>query len=247
MLKHIDQLAPVLRSNSDVIAFIEAGLIGMCGEWHFSRSKDTNNVDNTPGRKAVLFRLLAAVPDRMVALRYNFHKRDIFGEVPLGPESAFNGSDAARTGSHNDCFCFDAGDRGLYQGSQSIEWHKTYLSLDNRYVPQGGESCGPPSTYSDCENAMADLKRMHWDPISSTFHKGVIDAWKSGGCNETIERHLGYRLVMTAAQLPDAVNPGDGSCAYVVSLVRRKTITSGRAVMLAAQSSRPCACGKSSG
>jgi hypothetical protein len=35
MLKHIEQLTPVLRSNSDIIAFIEAGFIGMCGEWHF--------------------------------------------------------------------------------------------------------------------------------------------------------------------------------------------------------------------
>lgn len=208
MLKHIEQLTPVLRSNSDVIAFIEAGFIGMCGEWHFSRSKDTNNVDNTEGRKAILFTLLDAVPDRMVALRYNFHKRDIFGEVPLGPDSAFNGSRAARTGNHNDCFCFDARDRGSYQGAQSVEWQKTYLGQDNRYVPQGGETCGPPSTYSDCGNAMAALKRMHWDTINSTFHKGVIDAWKSGGCNETIEKHLGYRLVMTSAHLQDTVKPG---------------------------------------
>lgn len=208
MLKHIEQLTPVLRTNSDVIAFIEAGFIGMCGEWHFSRSKDTNNVDNTEGHKAVLFKLLDAVPDRMVALRYNFHKRAIFGEVPLDPDSAFNGSYAARTGSHNDCFCFDAGDRGSYQGAQPVEYQKTYLSQDNRYVPQGGESCGPASSFTECEKAMADLKRMRWDTMNSTFHKGVIDAWKSSGCNETIAKSLGYRLVMTSAHLPDAVKPG---------------------------------------
>ena len=55
---------------------------------------------------------------------------------------------------------------------------------------------------------MADLKRMHWDTINSTFHKGVINEWKSGGCNDTIAKSLGYRLVMTSAQLPDAVKPG---------------------------------------
>jgi hypothetical protein len=208
MLKHIEQLTPALRSNSDIIAFIEAGFIGMCGEWHFSRSKDTNKVDNTEGRRAVLFKLLDAVPDRMVALRYNFHKRDIFGEAPLGPDSAFNETKAARTGGHNDCFCFDAGDRGSYQGAQSVEWQKTYLSQDNRYVVQGGESCGPASTYSECEKAMADLKRMHWDVINSTFHKGVIDAWKSGGCNDAIEKSLGYRLMITSAQLQDTVKSG---------------------------------------
>jgi hypothetical protein len=206
--KHIEQLSPVLRSNTDIIAFIEAGLIGKWGEWHFYGCKDTNSINNTEGRKAVLFKLLDAVPDRMVALRYNYHKRDIFGEVPLGPESAFNESYAARTGGHNDCFCADAGDRGSYQGAQSVEFQKTYLSQDNRYVPQGGESCGPASAYSDCEKSMADLKRMHWDMINSTFHKGVIDGWKSGGCNDTIAKSLGYRLVMSSATLPDAVKPG---------------------------------------
>ena len=207
ILKHIEQLTPDLRSNSDIIAFIEAGFIGRWGEWHFWSCKDTNSINNTESRKAVLFRLLGAVPERMVAMRYNFHKRDIFGDVPLGPDSAFNESYQARTGSHNDCIGYDVGDRGTYQGAQSIEWQKTYLSQDNRYVPQGGESCGV-SSYSECEKAMADLKRMHWDVLNSAFHKGVIDAWKSGGCNDTIAKSLGYRLVMTSAQRPDAVTPG---------------------------------------
>jgi hypothetical protein len=207
VLKHIEQLGGVLRSNSDIIAFIEAGFIGKWGEWHFYGCKDTNSINNTEGRKAVLFKLLSAVPDRMVAMRYNYHKRDIFGQDPLGPDSAFSGSNAARTGSHNDCFCFDAGDRGSYQGAQSVEFQKTYLSQDNRYVPQGGESCGSPS-YADCEKALTDLKRMHWDAINSTFHKGVIGGWKNGGCNDTIAKSLGYRLVMSSANLPDAVKPG---------------------------------------
>jgi len=207
VLKHIEQLGPVLRSNSDIIAFIEAGFIGKWGEWHFYGCKETNNINNTEGRQAVLFKLLGAVPDRMVALRYNYHKRDIFGDVPLGPDTAFNGSHEARTGGHNDCLCYNEEDRGSYQGVQSVEWQKTYLNQDNRYVPQGGESCGA-SSYSECVKAMADLKRMHWDVLNSTFHRGVIDGWKSGGCNETIEKSLGYRLVMTSAILQDEVNPG---------------------------------------
>jgi hypothetical protein len=207
VLKHIEQITPVLRANSDVLAFIEAGLIGRWGEWHFWSCKETNSINNTESRKAVLFKLLEAVPDRMIAMRYNYHKRDIFGDVPLGPDSAFNESYQARTGNHNDCVGYDAGDRGTYQGAQSIEWQKTYLSQDNRYVPQGGESCGV-SSYSECEKAMTDLKRMHWDVLNSAFHKGVIGSWKSGGCNDTIAKSLGYRLQLTSAQLPDAVKPG---------------------------------------
>jgi len=42
VLKHIEQLGPVLRSNSDIIAFIETGFIGKWGEWHFFSCKETN-------------------------------------------------------------------------------------------------------------------------------------------------------------------------------------------------------------
>jgi hypothetical protein len=217
ILKHIEQLTPTLRSNSDIIAFIEAGFIGRWGEWHFYACKDTNNVNNAESHKAVLLKLLGAVPDRMVALRYNRYKREMFGEVPLGPDSAFSGSDAARTGGHNDCIGFDAEDRGSYQGAESVEWQKNYLNQDNRYVPQGGESCGV-SSFSDCEKAMADLKRMHWDTINSTFHKGVINEWKTGGCFEMIAKSLGYRLVMSSAHLPDAVKPG-GSFTGTINLM----------------------------
>ena len=91
---------------------METGFIGRWGEWHFWSRKETNSIDNPDSRKAVLLKLLGAVPDRMVALRYNRHKRDVFGDLPLGPDSAFNGSDAARTGSHNDCVGFSAETEG---------------------------------------------------------------------------------------------------------------------------------------
>jgi hypothetical protein len=207
VLRHIEQLTPVLRTNTDIIAFLEAGLIGKWGEWHFFGCKETNSISNPESRKAVLFQLLDAVPDRMVAMRYNYYKREIFGDVPLGPDSAFNESRQARTGNHNDCVGYDVGDRGTYKGERSIEWQKAYLSQDNRYVPQGGESCGV-SSYSECEKAVEDLKRMHWDVLNSAFHKGVIKQWKSGGCFETIEKSLGYRLQLTSAELPDAVKAG---------------------------------------
>lgn len=208
ILSHIDQLTPVLRANSDVIAFFEAGFIGRWGEWHHWQCTDPNNLDNTAARQAVLFRLLDAVPDRMVALRYNLLKRDIFGtSVPLGPDSAFSGSNRARTGAHNDCFRADATDAGTYQGSQTVEWQKTFLNQDNRYVAQGGESCGS-SSYSGCDSAAADLRRMHWDAINSEYESSVLASWTSGGCMPSIQKLLGYRLKLISAQLQDAVRPG---------------------------------------
>jgi hypothetical protein len=36
VLRHISQVAPILRSNRDVIVHVEAGFIGAWGEWHGS-------------------------------------------------------------------------------------------------------------------------------------------------------------------------------------------------------------------
>jgi hypothetical protein len=208
ILSHIDQLTPVLRANSDVIAFIEAGFIGRWGEWHHYQCSDPYNQENNSTRQQVLFKLLDAVPDRMVAVRYNLYKRQIFGtDAPLGPDSAFSGSRRARTGAHNDCFRADITDAGTY-ADNDIEWEKNFLSQDNRYVPQGGETCGA-SAYSTCDSAMKDLKRMHWDAINSSYEATVLNSWSSGGCMSTIRKSLGYRLKLSSGQFQDSVRPGN--------------------------------------
>jgi hypothetical protein len=207
ILSHLEQLGPVLRANSDVIAFIEAGFIGRWGEWHHWQCDDPYSQENTATRQAVLFKLLDAVPDRMVALRYNLRKREIFGtDLPLVPDSAFCGSRRARTGAHNDCFRADETDAGTYTGNR-IEWEKNYLSQDNRFVPQGGESCGT-SNLSTCDSSVKDLRRMHWDAINSDYQGDVLNSWKSGGCMPDIRKLLGYRIKMSSALLQDSVRPG---------------------------------------
>ncbi|MCS7070898.1 MAG: DUF4874 domain-containing protein, partial [Anaerolinea sp.] len=82
VLTHIDQLAPILRANVDVIAHIEAGFIGAWGEWHSSSNQLIDHPRfgiNTPGR-AILFRLLGALPSsRMVAIRHPLVRHQLFG------------------------------------------------------------------------------------------------------------------------------------------------------------------------
>ena len=106
VLGHLDQLAPVLRANSDVIAFMEMGFVGPWGEWHSSSNGlvNPNNTANESSR-AIIERVLWALPERrMAALRYPFVKQQLFGPTPLPPEEAFTGSPRSRLGFHNDCF-----------------------------------------------------------------------------------------------------------------------------------------------
>jgi hypothetical protein len=88
ILLHIKQLAPLLQANSDVIAHVQAGLIGPWGEWHHFECTNPYDLDNTSTRSQVLSALLDAIPNRQVAVRYPYAIMDIYGNSPLGPDSA---------------------------------------------------------------------------------------------------------------------------------------------------------------
>jgi len=198
----LDQLAPLFQKHYDVIAYVEAGFIGAWGEWYYS----SNGLNNTTARRAVLFKELSVLPvERDVVVRTPGYKKAIFNfSDPLTPDSAFSGSFRARTGAHNDCFLSNRTDMGTYS---SVEADKTYLNLDNRYVPQGGETCGA-STYSVCSNSLIDMARMHWSVLNKDYHPDVINGWITNGCMDEIKRRLGYRLSLLQASLQDSVPPG---------------------------------------
>ncbi len=204
ILIHIGQLEPILRRNADVIAYVEAGFIGAWGEWYYS----SHGLNNTRDRRTVLYALLDALPEeRAVVVRTPDYKRRILeDDTPLQENEAFSGSRKSRIGAHNDCFLADATDMGTYLG-HNIEGDKNYLNQDNRYVPQGGETCSP-SAYSDCGHALTDLARMHWSVLNKDYHKDVLAQWETEGCMDEIKKRLGYRFVLLQAQLADSVKPG---------------------------------------
>jgi Domain of unknown function (DUF4832)/Domain of unknown function (DUF4874) len=206
ILSHGDQLKPILQAHADIILMLEAGFIGAWGEWHSSKS----GLDTDQGRKAVLLKLLAILPaERMVAVRCNFYKRAALGiEKPLSPSEAFSGSHHARVGAHNDCLGASQDDFGTYTAN-AIEAEKNFLNLDNRYVPQEGETCSP-GTYARCANMVQDLKRMRWDLLNMGYHPAVLDGWKQEGCFNEVQKNLGYRFVLRQAEIQDSVKIGEG-------------------------------------
>lgn len=206
ILSHIDQLAPVLSANADILAMVEAGFIGAWGEWHSS----TNGLENDASRKAVLLKLLAALPaERMVAVRCNFYKRGALGsDLPLSPDEAFDGSPRARVGAHNDCLGASQDDFGTYS-DDALEPEKDFLSLDNRFVPQEGETCNP-GPYARCDGMLKDLRRMRWDMLNLGYHPDVLNGWKQEGCFPEIQMHLGYRFVLLGSDIQDSARPGGG-------------------------------------
>ncbi len=211
VLQHLNQLAPILRANADVIAFMEAGFVGAWGEWHHS----TAGLDALPAKRAILMRLLATLPQsRDVALRYERDKRAIFGrDAPLTALEAFTGTPVSRVGHHNDCFLASADDMGTYveSAAQPIAAQKAYLAAENRFVPQGGETCsdGPDAQpYIGCKNALSELSAQHWSQLNSDYQHGVLQRWKREGCYSEIATRLGYRFRLLRSTYPASATRG---------------------------------------
>jgi Domain of unknown function (DUF4832)/Domain of unknown function (DUF4874) len=218
ILGHIDQLKPILQSNADVISVMEAGFIGRWGEWHTS----SNKLDNVKSQKAVLFKLLDALPkSRCVLVRYQQAKKDIFGSnEPLAEAEAFNGSNRSRTGHHNDCFLASEDDYGTYfpLDAASLTKQKDYLNQENKFLPQEGETCNCNSPRSDCQTAIKEIAKMRWSSINKDYIACVLDTWASQGCYAELEKKLGYRFRLISTEIPKTIS---SSTNFNVKLILR--------------------------
>lgn len=219
VLAHIDQLAPVLQANADVIAFMEMGFIGAWGEWHDS----TNGLLGGPftaneNSAAIVARLLSALPARRMANIPLIHqKQAILGVTsPLTSPQAFSGTSQARIGHQDDCLLANATNGNTYvnhypPANYNPEPAKQYLNLDNRYVPQGGESCSfaaEAQPFVQCSNALAELARIRWSALNIQYQPQVLDLWRQQGCFGDIARRLGYRFRLLGAEVPSQGVPG---------------------------------------
>jgi len=198
--QHIQQLKPVLDEFSDVICVLEAGFVGVWGEWYYTDNYNYQpKKDQYEPRRKVLDDLLSVMPrDRMVAVRYpaaKLYTYNIAHTDTITLQTAYNGSDLSRVAFHNDCFLADSDDVGTFQGIQD---HRKFWENETRYVAMGGETCGK-SEYSACENALSDFEKYHWSYINIDYHPAVIGQWEEEKCMTEIKKRLGYRFVLTDA------------------------------------------------
>ncbi len=224
ILKHIPQLKELLANNSDVLAFVVMGFIGEYGEWHDS----TNDLLKMPDMQEVAYAMLDNLPeDRMITVRYPRYKRLIVEtDEPLPASRAYDETYRSRIGHHNDCFVASTADYGTYQVEDGVvteedaEIMKAYLSAENEYLPQGGETCGlcdpftDPPLWNDAEYAINLLERLHYSTIShyelfdTEAECSTIPVWMEGGYEDEIRKKLGYRFQLVSAELPTQLAGG---------------------------------------
>ena len=214
--QHLDQLQPIFTNNKDVIAFVQAGLIGAWGEWHNS----SNGLATPANQTAVLNKLLSVLPtDIMVQVRTPGYKQTIFNTTDAITAAIAYTSDAkARVGHHNDCFLTGGDDYGTYS---DITAQKKYISNEALYVPTGGETCPPTGGYNPtCNEGRNEMKLLRWTYLNLDWYQPTINAWRTSGCYDEFQRNLGYRLSLVNAKFPGTATV-NGSITPTINIINK--------------------------
>ena len=205
VMRHIEQVRPILQKNEDVIMVFQAGYVGVWGEWYYTDHYVMNpsTFEDYQPRRRVLEAMLEALPEsRQVAVRTPDFKMKMYGislKDTLTSQTGHNGSTLSRIGGFNDCFMSSPDDWGTYSTSSS----RDFWNGDTRYTFMGGETCAVQQyNGEDVCNCTASLKNMedyHWTYLNISYNTKVLSKWKSGGCYDEVKRRLGYRIVLEKA------------------------------------------------
>ena len=222
ILSHIAQLEPILQEYADVIAVMQAGFIGIWGEWYYTdhfvddpTQPGTISAEQYARRRLIVEQLLEALPaSRMLVVRTTLHKQMMFGyNSPIEAQQAFQNTPLARIGYHNDAFLSNYGDSGTFPSPAA----QVYLQAETSYVHMGGEINAPygnpPSR--GCDNALQEMATYHWSYINTDYYTPALANWDAGNCihdpnniPHSILDRLGYRLVLKQGQYPNMAQAG---------------------------------------
>lgn len=198
VLRHVEQLKPLLQKNEDVIFVLQAGFVGSWGEWYYTSHfvfQPSSDADYQP-RRRLTDALLDAMPEsRQIQLRTPQFKMRMYGlsvKDTVTALTAHDGSVKSRLAGHNDCFGASADDYGTFDNESK---DREFWKGDTRYLIMGGETCGV-SEYCTCQASLQDMKDYHWTYLNSGYNSDVLGRWRKTGCFDTVTACLGYRLVL---------------------------------------------------
>ncbi len=207
ILAHINQLAPVLESNRDIILSHQAGFIGTWGEWYYTSSAEfgtEGSISSTQwqNRKEIIDAMLNATPVGIpIQVRYPKIKKTMYGSSQLNESTAYQNTANARIGFFNDAFLNNWGDMGTYSvGSQNQNPIGTadynYLANETKYTIMTGETNGINAPRTDGANAVNEMERTNWTTLNRDYFTQNWTNWINSGHYDEILRRLGYRFVL---------------------------------------------------
>ncbi|MGE4288702.1 MAG: DUF4832 domain-containing protein [Salinivirgaceae bacterium] len=208
---HIESLRNVLQKNSDVIAGVQAGFIGVWGEWYYTKNFAgagyQPSATDQENRRILVEKLLDVFPENISVQGRTpaIMKNIVQTNEPISDEEAYDGSYKSRIGHHNDCYLANSSDYGTYT---SLSDDLAYLHQTTKYTIAGGETCDASNSYSDCSNAVERNELLHWTYLNRNYNVSVYNKWKNQECYDQINIALGYRISLNSTIIDNAVSSG---------------------------------------
>jgi len=235
VLKHVEQLAPVLSKNTDVIVALEMGMHGAYGEMHSDTSITYDRV-----AEAVNMMLRNTPPELKILTRTGNYSAKVLGFDNWGVDFHIDGEKFAeiakakgdtmyRVGMFNDGYLGTQYDYGTWGADcktsicreEGVAWLEKY-SIN---TPYGGEALTTASGYeviNTPEFLAYEGFRTHTSYLNIQWNNNLIDGWKKSQFEgkdfeydgskidsltgfKYINDHLGYRFVLRESWLSDTV------------------------------------------
>jgi hypothetical protein len=225
IMRHLDELAPLIRKNYDVIAWMDGGFFGGTGEGchsdhgyvyerHFVDSNQLTWQGLSPAGQRILLKELQILPvERMLTLRYPRLKWDLFDwnsetamQNALTPATAFSQQNQARVGFQNDGFMGSPEHYAMFR----LPNEANFAAQDSEFVLHHGE-ISDASPYKLQDNQVAiDMKRYHQTALNCAGDgwPEVSQAWKDNNDYDDVARYMGYRFRLEKATLPQQLTAG---------------------------------------
>ena len=213
ILRHQEQLAPIVHEFAHILNALALGLIGPWGEQHSVRAAGFGEADDAgayPKRLELLRGWLDGAPRGLVvALRYPHQLRWMIEEGGLTE------GELARTAIYNDGFLANLHHEGtfrVFSDNERLEDEKRWLAEYSKTHPSRAESNveqAGAAEYAKAEtNWLTDgFARYHVDTLREWGLVSLVlqprNVWAD------VQRKLGYRLVVRGAVLPENVQPGE--------------------------------------
>lgn len=235
VMRHVEQLAPVLSKNTDVIVALEMGMHGAYGEMHSDTSITYDRV-----AEAVNLMLRNTPPELKILTRTGNYSAKVLGFDNWGVDFHIDGEKFAeiakakgdtmyRVGMFNDGYLGTQYDYGTWGADcktsicreEGVAWLEKY-SVN---TPYGGEALTTASGYqviNTPEFLAYEGFRTHTSYLNIQWNNNLIDSWKKTTFKQKdfdydparvdslsgfkyINDHLGYRFVLRESWLSDTV------------------------------------------
>ena len=206
ILGHLDQVAPVLLQNQDLLFALEAGFIGTWGEWHDS----TNGNDTAAAQKSLLDKELAYFGGAFPTLvRYPGDLMQYAGNATppanLGLHDDYYASDGDDGGTWNPC---DNGAGYCLSGVTATEL-QSYAAAVATTTLFAGEFGAVDATLQSCAALDAYSYAYHPQSIAMPPYPATITSeLQNEGCAAAFYNRVGTRIELQAVAIAGTPTAG---------------------------------------